>query len=209
MVFGKTWRRCKDCFIQPRSPVSLEALPPHNSPHRSSPTSISVSRRSDESARTRSGPSSGSREKVTAEAVSFAEEIEIEWPKRDDSMTSSQRPTRPSAFRGSHFTGEASTSASTSDTAQPLVTRGNSPPSAPSPLALASLELCRGAYKNTHKGEVPKRAIFKDPRAKWQNKTYLSILADVTEEASQSSSTGKGSITLQGSGSNNTEQRDS
>lgn len=72
-------------------------------------------------------------------------------------------------------------------------------PVIPSPLPLASLELCRGAFKMLHQGETPKRAAYRDVRSKWQSKRlYLTILSDVTEEASQSPSpSGKGPSSLQ------------
>ena len=102
-------------------------------------------------------------------------------------------------FRNSRLTGTTSTGGETSvqssGAAHPLVTR-DTPPRPPDPivtlpLPLVSLESCRGAFKTLHKGETPKRAIFKDHRAKYQNRTYLTNLADVTEEVSQTSTSSK------------------
>ena len=203
MVFS--WERCQEiwfCKSRP-SPGSLGAHAANHS-HANSEKRIIAS----------GGPSGTSQGKHDwaptneEDDVYIEQHIDLQWPRREESLDedSMNGPFRNSRMTGNTAGGE--TSVQSSGAAQPLVTPRDTPPgpSVPidmTPLPLSSLESCRGAFKTLHKGETPKRAVFKDPRSKWLNKTYLTNLADVTEEASQSSSNGKarGPSSLQSYGS--------
>jgi hypothetical protein len=197
MVFS--WERCHEiCFCASRSPSSLDAHAAKQS-HENLEKRIAAS----------GGPSGTSLGKHGAPTNNEEEDVYIEhlqWQRKVDSLDEESGPFRNSRMTGNTAGGE--TSVQTSGAAQPLVTPRDTPPgpSAPkdmTPLPLSSLESCRGAFKTLHKGETPKRAVLKDHRSKWLNRTYLTNLADVIEEKSQTSSNGKagGPSSLQSYGS--------